>query len=184
MPAWLKRVHRAHPSMHIELTELIEPDFAKLRNGDLDLMVDYVPDAPDDFASMRVGTLRAFLVLPAGHPLADKKRASLTNLRDETFISYNPDMIPYNLQMQALALHGIAPRRTLSASTAETILGFVEAGLGFSLVPSIDPDGPRSRGIVAVPLGSPKVEYPVIAAWRKDTPENPLLDAVLEAAPK
>lgn len=184
MPGWLKRLHKQSPEMQIELRELVEPDLKVLRDGAADLMVDYLPEVPDDIASMQVGTLRAFLVLPANHPLADKKRASLSALKDETFISYNPGMVPFNLQMQAFALHGLSPRRTLSASSAETILGFVEAGMGFSLVPSIDPDGPKGKGIVAVPLAAPKVEYPVVAAWRKDTPENALLDAVLEAAPR
>ena len=32
------------------------------------------------------------------------------------------------------------------------------------------------------PLTAPKIEFPVVAAWRKDTPENPLLDAALETA--
>lgn len=184
MPGWLKRLHKSHPEMQIELRELVEPDFKVLRDGAADLLVDYLPEVPGDLATMQVGLLRAFIVLPANHALADKKRASLAALKDETFVSYNPGMVPFNLQMQALALHGIAPRRTLSAGSADTILGFVEAGLGFSIVPSIDPDGPKGRGVVAIPLAAPKIEYPVVAAWRKDTPENALLDAVLEAAPR
>ncbi|MCC6407028.1 MAG: LysR family transcriptional regulator [Planctomycetes bacterium] len=184
MPGWLKRLHKAHPEMQIELRELVEPDFKVLRDGAADLLVDYLPELPNDMASMQVGSLRAFLVLPAGHALADKKRASLATLKDETFISYNPGMVPFDLQMQAFQQHGLTPKRTLSAGSAETILGFVEAGMGFSLVPSLDPDGPKGKGIVAIPLASPKVEYPVVAAWRKDTPENALLDAVLEAAPR
>ena len=76
----------------------------------------------------------------------------------------------------------LAPSEILSASTAETILGFVESGLGYSLVPSFHPTGPKGRGILARPL-TPRVEFPVYAAWRKNTPENLLLDAALECAP-
>ena len=47
-----------------------------------------------------------------------------------------------------------------------------------------DEAGPRVRGIVARPLKRPKVEFPVYVAWRKDTPEKPFLDAMLETAPK
>jgi DNA-binding transcriptional LysR family regulator len=72
----------------------------------------------------------------------------------------------------------------LSAGSAETILGFVEAGLGFSIVPWLSAEGPPAAGLEVRPLTAPKVEFPVFAAWRKDTPENPLLDAALETAPK
>jgi DNA-binding transcriptional LysR family regulator len=65
-------------------------------------------------------------------------------------------------------------------------------GLGYSLIPSFEARGPRTRGVLALPLTPPAgsgleqspVEYPVHALWRKDTPENPLLDALLEAAPR
>ncbi len=70
------------------------------------------------------------------------------------------------------------------ASSADTILGFVESGLGYSLVPSLDPAGNFGRGIASRPLTRLKREFPVVAAWRKDAPENRMLDAALETAPK
>jgi DNA-binding transcriptional LysR family regulator len=86
--------------------------------------------------------------------------------------------------MDALAQHGVTPRQTLTVGSADAILGFVESGLGFSLIPHLDSEGPRSDSAVALPLTSPKVEFDVVAAWRKDTPDNPLLDAALETAPR
>ena len=41
----------------------------------------------------------------------------------------------------------------------------------------------RTQVVTAVPFET-EVEFPVYAAWRKDTPENPLLDAMLETAPR
>ena len=93
-------------------------------------------------------------------------------------------MLPFDLQMRAFAAHELTPKRTISCSSAESILGFVEAGMGFSIVPSLDAHGPQSRGVVSLPLVSPRIEGALVAAWRKDTPENPLLDAALESAPK
>jgi DNA-binding transcriptional LysR family regulator len=68
--------------------------------------------------------------------------------------------------------------------TADAILGFVESGLGWSLVPSLDAAGPAGRRLVAFPLPRPNVTFPVVMAWRKDAPENPMLDALLECAPR
>jgi len=184
LPAWIQRLQKRRPGVRIRLRELPDPDFRPLRQGDADLLVDHFPDLPNDVASLRIGTLRAFVVLPASHPLAGRKRIALAQFADDTFVSYNPGLLAHDQQTKVLAMHGLAPKRSLSAASADTILGFVEAGLGFSIVPSLEPEGPRSHGVVAVPLAAPKVEFPVYAVWRKDTPENPLLDAALETAPK
>ena len=184
LPAWLKRLQRAHPEIQVELAELPDRDLEPLRRGRADLIVDYLPEVPDDLAVMKVAVLRPFLVFPAAHALAKRKRVSPADFAAETFVAYTPGTLPYGLQMRALAAHGVACRHMLSAGTADTILGFVESGLGFSIVPSLDEAGPKGRQLVARPLVAPKVEFPVYAAWRKDTPPNPLLDAALEAAPR
>lgn len=183
LPAWIKRVHRAHPEIRVHMREAPFPNLEVLRHGEVDLVIDYFPEIPDDCASIQVGVMRPFLVLPRNHELASRKRLRPSDCAAETFIAYTPELIGHELQLRALALHGVSPPGMLSASAAESILGFVEAGLGYSLIPSFEPKGPKSRGIRAFPLESPKVQYPVHAVWRKDTPENPVLDALLEEAP-
>ena len=96
---------------------------------------------------------------------------------------YHEDMLPHRLQFEALHAHGVHPRRVITTSSADAILGFVESGVGYSLVPSLSESGPKSRGLIARPLTTPKIDFPVVCAWRKDAPENPLLDVALECAP-
>lgn len=184
MPNWLKRLQRGYPNVQVILEETLSPAIEDLRRGEADLVVDHIPDVPDDVATMQVATVRPFVVMPRAHPMARRKRVPLTALAEDTFISYSPGLIARELQFEALSQQGISPPRSLAASTADAILGFVESGLGWSLVPSLEPDGPRSKGIAVRPLSAPKIEFPVVAAWRKDTPENPLLDAALETAPR
>jgi hypothetical protein len=38
--------------------------------------------------------------------------------------------------------------------------------------------------VIGLPLEITDVCFDVLAVWRKDTPENPLLDAALETAPR
>jgi DNA-binding transcriptional LysR family regulator len=184
LPRWIQRVRRAHPQGRIELVEMPQADVARLRDGSADMLVDFLPEWPEDVATQRVGTLRGFVVLPARHPLARRSRLTLAQLGEETFISYPSGGLAHDLQMRALAEHGIRPHNMLSASTAESILGFVEAELGFSLLAWIGDEAPRWPGVAAIPLQSPKIEFPVMAAWRKDMPEHALLDAALGCAPK
>jgi DNA-binding transcriptional LysR family regulator len=183
LPAWVKRVQRKRPDIQVDLREFTEVSIDALRSGKADIIVAYMPTEYDDIATMQVATLYPFLVIPRDHRLANRSRISVTDLKDETFIAYHEDMLPHRLQMQALLTHGVQPSRVITTSSADSILGFVESGLGFSLVPSLSTTGPRSRGIVARPLPAPKVEFPVVAAWRKDAPENPILDTALECAP-
>ncbi len=183
LPAWIKRVHRNYPDVRVHMREAPLPDLGLLRRGEVDMCVDYFPEIPSDCASLQVGTMYPFIVVPRSHAAASKTRVKLTDLAAETFIAYTPNIIAHDLQMQALSMHGINPPVMHTASGAESILGFVEAGLGYSLLPSFDPKGPKSRSIRAYALDRPKVTYPVHAVWRKDTPENPVLDALLEEAP-
>ncbi len=183
IPPWIQRVHAAHPSLRIHLAETPQPDIEGLRRGAVDLVIDHLASIPGDVETLRVATVRPFLVLPRVHALAKRRRIALAELAADTFIAYTPGLVAHDLQMQALAQNGVTPTRILSASSADSILGFVEAGLGYSIVPSLEKQGPRSRMIAALPLPGDEREFPVYAIWRKDVPENPLLDAMLAAAP-
>jgi len=184
LPPWIRRLRKQHPRMQVHVSETRHPELAALRRGDVDLVIEHLYEVPDDIATMRVGVVRPFVVLPRGHRLADKKRVDLAELSADPFVSYTPNQRARELQHEALAKHSVTPPHLLSASSAEGILGLVEAELGWSILPWLEETGPRSKGIVARPLAAPTVEFPVLAAWRKEAPENPLLDAALEAAPR
>ena len=183
MPPWIKRLHRSRPKARIHLHETTNPDLETLRRGDTDLLVSYLENVPDDVETKPVGTLRGFVVVPFGHALAKRKQVTLRELRGETFIGYTPGLLAHRIQSQGLAAHGIEPDRVVTAGTAQTILAYVEAGLGVSALATLDADGPRRRGVVALRVVKPRFERPVVAAWRKHGPPNPLLEAALETAP-
>ena len=183
MPPWIKRLNRRYPAARIHLHETTHPDLDSLRRGDMDLLVSYLEHAPDDVATRPVGTLRGFVVVPHGHRLAKRKQVALQELKGETFIGYSPGTLAHRIQSQGLAAHGIEPDRVVTAGTAQTILAYVEAGLGVSAIATLDADGPRRRGVVALRVVNPRFERPVVAIWRKNAPPYPLLDAALETAP-
>ncbi len=184
LPSWLKRLRRRCPQIRIELREQPVPGVEALRSGEIDLVVAFLHETPRDIDTRRVGTLRPFIVIPANHRHAKKVRPTLRDFQKDTFISYNPGLLAYDLQMEALAQHELEPRQVLSASSAEAILGFVEAGLGFSIVPSLSRSGPKGRGVIARRLTAPQVEFPVVAAWRRSAWVHPLVEAALALAPK
>jgi DNA-binding transcriptional LysR family regulator len=182
LPGWIRLLQRREPELHVEVRELAAPDAEVVRSGDVDLAVAYFPGPlPAGLASRPVATLSSFLVLPAGGELARRPRIGLRDLAGETFVTYNPGTIHHELQRRALARSGAAPTRFLSASTTEAILGLVAAGVGCSLVPSIDQELLHRRGVVARPVAAGQGRFPVRAVWRATGPANPAVDVALRA---
>jgi DNA-binding transcriptional LysR family regulator len=182
LPRWIRRLQRLEPDLRLEVRELAAPDPEVLRNGEVDLAVAYFPGAlPAGLASRAVATLSSFLVLPAGGEHARRPRVGLRELASLTFVTYNPGTVHHELQRLALARSGAAPARVVAASTTEAILGLVAAGVGWSLVPSIDEASLRRRGVVARPFAPGRGRFPVRAVWRATGPANPAVDVALEA---
>ena len=182
LPSWLRRLQRRRPDIDVALSELRVSDVELLRSGALDLLVDHLPHVPPDVEARPVARLWSFLALPSGHPLAARRPFPVKALRDVPFIAYNADRAGRLLQLRGLAAHGGPEKEKYSADSAQSLLGFVAAGLGFTIVPWLDARGPRRPGVVVQRLDMPGAEFTVYAAWRRGG-HHPLLDAALEAAP-
>ena len=183
LPTWLRRLQLRLPDLEITLQELVDPDVSVLRRGQADLLVDWFPEVPADLGSRHVADLQAYIVLPTDHRLAARKRIPLADLRGETFVGYHPDLLPHGMQMKVLEDHDAHPARQIHAGNAETILGFVASGLGFSIIPALQPELLAGRGVAAFPLGGRRTRFPIHALWRPDS-LDPFLEAILETAPR
>jgi DNA-binding transcriptional LysR family regulator len=182
LPGWVRRLQRRAPDMRVDVCELAVPDPQIVRNGEVDLAVAYFPATlPPGLSSRQVATLSSFVVLPADAEVARRSRWGLRQLAGETFVTYNPGTVHHDLQGRALVRSGTNPARTISASTTEAILGLVAAGVGWSLVPSIDKAFLQRRGIVARAFAPGQGRFPVRAVWRAAGPLNPAVDVALAA---
>ncbi|MCA9720513.1 MAG: LysR family transcriptional regulator [Myxococcales bacterium] len=185
LPAWLGRLRRARPELAVELSELQVPDFERLRDGRVDLLIDHVADIPRFCEARVVARSYPFLVLPQGHPLARRGAAlELAALRDVPLVAYHPSLRQHALQLAAVRAHIGEPRRTLSATSAEIILAFVQAGLGYSIIPWLDERGPRARGVRCLRPTAARVRFEIKAIWRKGQPLRAPIEAALALAPE
>ena len=182
LPGWLRALHRRHPEIDVTLTELRAPDVSLLRSGELDLLVDHLPQIPADVETREVGKLWGFLVLPASHPAARQPRLDPRRLAELPFLTFGADPASRALQRRAVEALGGSPQERFAADSTASLLGFVAAGLGFSVVPAMHPDGPRRAGVRALRLRLPGSELPVYAAWLRGVP-NPLLARAIDVAP-
>jgi len=183
LPGWLVALRKRRPMCQLQLQEMLHGDVSPLRSGAADAIVAYLPEIPEDIASQQVAELHPCLVVPRDRAPARGRPMRLEELADLPFLAYPLGSRPHGLQMQALASVGVVPAQTIGLDTADAILGYVESGLGWSLVPSLDPAGPTGRRLAAYPWGKPRVTFPVMLAWRKHAPEHPMLDALIACAP-
>lgn len=181
LPGWFRKLQAKRPKLELILSETKTADPNLLRTGEADLLVDHFGELPEDVVVKEVGRAYAFLVVPSSHPAAAS--ASFEALKDEPFVAYNADRTLRSAQLEVLRQHGISPKRMFSADSAETILGFVAAGLGFSLVPWLQAQGPRVAGVTTHKLQRPASSFPIHAAYRKSASGNPLIRAALDEAP-
>jgi LysR family transcriptional regulator, benzoate and cis,cis-muconate-responsive activator of ben and cat genes len=181
MPRWIQQLRRARPDIDVDLEEVQTPDFSRLNNGKTDLLVDYLPQLPSGLSTQRVGTHYVFIVVPKRGFELGSSAPSLRFLRDKPFVSFHPSLPHCQMQLSALSALGAEPRKTLSASSTEAILGFVAAGLGYSLVPWPDERGPQFPGVSAARQKGRGTSFAILAAWRKRAEPDPLIEAALQA---
>ena len=182
LPGWLHDLRARHPEAVIHLQEIPEPDLEPLRRTRTDAVLAHFTEVPTDVATITVAELRPFVVLPRDGAPRRITATALRELAERTFLAYPVGSRQCALQMEALAMRGIRPAHVMHLDTADLILGFVESGLGWSVVPSLAAGGPSGPRLLAIPLRRPQRTFPVQLAWRKDAPEHALLDALIECA--
>jgi DNA-binding transcriptional LysR family regulator len=185
LPRWISRARRERPEIGFAIEETGAADLQLLAGGRTDVLIDYLPELPAGLGSRRVGTVRGFLVVPRDHRICRRRKLDLGLLAPETLVAYHPSLGQHALQRRALERLDLEPAATIHASTAGTILSLVEAGLGYSCVPSLAAAGPRHRGVRAFALGRFfDADLPLHAVWRSSADGNPLLRSFLKAAPR
>ena len=166
------------------LREIDAPDYARLFEDRADLIVDHQPAVPKGISALIIAWHHAFLVAPSKHPLLRKKRRPrVDDFLSEPFVAFHPDLPQNALQLDALRTLGRVPERLTFAPSVGSILSFVSAGLGYSLIPWPSRKGPRSPGVVVLPLRGDGTEFPIRVSWRTSSERDAVLDAVLQCIP-
>jgi len=180
LPRVLRVYRERHPSVAITLHEMSSGEQqTALREGRIQVGFLRPPLHEPGLATTTVLREPLVAVLPADHPLASRKRIPLAALAGDPFI-----LIPrshglghLDLVMGACLRAGFTPRIAQEAREIQTVVGFVAAGFGVSLLPETVQRLTHS-GVAYVPLTPPKVLIEIAAAHRSGD-ASPLLAAFL-----
>ncbi|HON75546.1 MAG TPA: LysR substrate-binding domain-containing protein, partial [Dermatophilaceae bacterium] len=115
------------------------------------------------------------LAVPRGHRLADAAAVGLADVANEDFVMLRPPWALRATVDQLCAAAGFEPRVALEADDLPTVRGFVGAGLGVALVPTMTSGSveagakvlarERGDGVVILPVTDAGASRDVGLAW-------------------
>jgi DNA-binding transcriptional LysR family regulator len=119
-------------------------------------------------------------VLPEAHRLAGDGTVPLEELAAEPFVVYPSHFrsVVHDAVEETCAAHGFLPRVALEVSETATLVSFVAAGLGVSLVPE-SVRHMTVHGAVYRPLAQEAAGVELAVAWRQ-ADASPVLERALE----
>jgi len=151
LPEAVRQFAARHPGVQMHLLQAEPDDISELvarQEADIGISTEIGPAHPD-LVSLAAGPLRRSLIMPAGHPLARRRRLSLADIADHPLVSYHPRSRGGEVIGRAFREAGIAARHVVSASDSDVIKAYVVQGLGIAVVPTIAFDRHADAGLHA-----------------------------------
>ncbi len=178
--AGLQRFTRRHPHVVLQPVELTPGSLpAALRRGDVEVALLGQTDKAlrREFATALVASVPAQIILPAGHPLAKRRRLRLEELRGADWVTWDETDFPGRKQLlvEACRAAGFRPRITHHTDSLASMLVRVSVGgeIGHSV-----PMAARSRppGVVFTDT-EPRdaMVFEMHVGWMKHSPRARLI---------
>ncbi len=169
------------PGVMLDLRgELLTPaQVAQLLDGTLDLGLLRPPVHDRDLDTEVLRSEPLVAVLPEAHPLAAEDAVRLEALAGEPFVTYVSHFrsVVHDAVEDACAAHGFEPLAAHEVAETATLVSFVAAGLGVSLVPA-SVQNMTVRGAIYRPLVDDTTLVKLAMAWRRND-ERPALSRAL-----
>jgi DNA-binding transcriptional LysR family regulator len=182
LPKLAAALRDALPGVVLDLRgELLTPaQVTRLLDGTLDLGLLRPPVRERALAVEVLRREPLVVVLPQAHPLAAADAVPLEELAGEPFVVYPSHFrsVVHDAVEETCEAHGFLPRVALEVSETSTLVSFVAAGLGVSLVPE-SVCHMTVHGAVYRPLAGEAAAVELAVAWRGDE-VSPVLERALE----
>ncbi len=148
--------------------------------------IGFAPDAIDHPQVQATRLFRAplYIALPSSHPLAQKRRLSITDIGSESFIALRPG-IPLRSRLDAL--FGVKAKKLQIRGETPTALSacqLVEQGLGITLADPFSIITLMRRSKLAIRMLQPAVEVQYVALRRSGDEPSPVADALVTVVRK
>ena len=182
LPGVMRRFLAEWPGIELGLSEpTTDPDlYAAIESGDLDLAFCSPPLPDGPFEALSLMSDPYVFAVPADHPLAKRRSASLADLGDLPLIGASTCSSTIAAET-ALARHGFEIEYGFRSDDNGTVQGLVAAGFGVALWPLLA-FAPGDDKVKLLRI-EPEVPRRVIAVvWHRDRHRSPAARAFVEIA--
>ncbi len=169
-----------------EKTEII---LKKLADGELDCGILALP-LPDDNLHVEFLFEEDFiLAVPKQHRMAKQKRASLSDLAEESLLLLDDGHCLRAQALEVCHMAGAGERSGFRATSLETLRHMVAANAGITLMPAltVHPPSPVSPTIKLIPFSDPVPHRRIAMVWRRTSALSGFLQEMvplLQSLPK
>jgi LysR family transcriptional regulator, low CO2-responsive transcriptional regulator len=135
-----------HPELRI--TMLSRPSaeaLSLLLEGVVDVAIGWFPKVPRGIQKIRLFSSKMRLVVPYNHPLSRKRTISLPDVARFRIILHTSTAAARRIVDSAFHANGIEMDNSLEVGTCESIIDFVQLGLGIGFVHEICLPAERSK---------------------------------------
>jgi DNA-binding transcriptional LysR family regulator len=182
LPSLAVALRRELPGVVLDLRgELLTPaQVERLIDGALDLGLLRPPVHHRDLDVEVLRSEPLIAVLPESHRLAAADAVPLDELAGDPFVTYPSHFrsVLHDAVEDACAAHGFKPLAAHEVSETATLVSFVAAGLGVSLVPA-SVGNMTVRGAIYRPLTDDATRVELAVAWRRGD-DRPVLARALD----
>ncbi|WP_335934795.1 LysR family transcriptional regulator [Streptomyces sp. PTD5-9] len=174
----LAAFHEAHPGVEISLLEGSSDRLLEgVRAGAVDLaLIGAATAAPEGLDALTIISERLVAAVPAGHPLAKRRRVTLRDLMAYPIVCMPPGTGLRAVFDQACAAQSLQPTIALQASAADAIADLAARGLGVAVLSDSMAESYRDR-LTARTVAD--VETPALLALIWKDAHNPAVRELL-----
>lgn len=155
LPVVVRDFVAQHPDVRLEMHQGSPVQIAEwVAAGDADLGI--ATEALDQYPQLVTLPVRQWshcVIVPEGHPLADRQPLSLQELAKWPLITYDTAFAGRSRINRAFERVGVTPNVALTALDADVIKTYVSLGLGLGIIAALAFDPQRDTGLQALGAG-------------------------------
>lgn len=170
VPDLVQRTRDRDPGVRFELIQDAAYTIsAQVADGSLDLGIMSPRPTSRDLVWRRLLRQEIRAAIPHDHPLAERARLSLSDLRDERMVAMAPGFGVRHLLEDGCAAAGFTPDIAYECQELATVAGLVAAGAGVGLLPA-EAEPRHPPGVVLVPLTGADAGRDIGLIWARGRP--------------
>ena len=160
-----------------------QPLLEKLRAGEIDAGIVALPVDADGLEAEPLYDEPFMLAVPAQHPLADKDKVRVDDLKGETLLLLEDGHCLRDQALEVCSRVRVNEEQDYRATSLETLRQMVAAGHGVTLLPQLAAETPVgvARGLRIKPFMKPAPVRTIGMVWRRSTTRGKAIAAVAGA---